>query len=76
MRLYKIIFLSFLQVFILEIANAQEEQCSQNLEEAQLRYDEGRIQDIEGLVLRCLDNGSYDKAQSEQEYKQSYQSAK
>ena len=66
MRLYKIIFLSFLQVFILEIANAQEEQCSQNLEEAQLRYDEGRIQDIEGLVLRCLDNGSYDKAQSEQ----------
>lgn len=48
---------------------AQEEEqdvCSQNLEEAQLRYDEGRIQDIEGLVLQCLNSGSYDKAQSVQ----------
>ncbi len=45
---------------------AQEERCTQNLEEAQLRYDEGRIQDVEGLVLSCLDQGAYDKAQDVQ----------
>lgn len=47
-------------------AYAQLERCTQNLEEAQLRYDEGRIQDIEGLLISCLDEGVYDKAQSVQ----------
>ena len=45
---------------------AQEERCTENLEEAQLRYDEGRIQDVEDLVLSCLDEGAYDKAQEVQ----------
>ncbi len=45
---------------------AQTERCTQDLEEAQLRYDEGRIQDVEELVLSCLDQGIYDKAQSVQ----------
>jgi len=42
-------------------AIAQEERCTQNLEDAQLRYDEGRIQDVEGLLESCMD--TYDKAQ-------------
>jgi hypothetical protein len=56
------IFLLLIQVDLY----AQDDLCSQNLEEAQLRYDEGRIQDIEGLVLRCIEGGTYDKAQSVQ----------
>lgn len=45
-------------------ALAQEERCTQNLEEAQLRYDEGRIQEVEPLVLNCLETNVFDKAQS------------
>ncbi len=40
--------------------------CTVNLEEAQLLYDEGRIQEIEGKVLPCLDAGAYSKSESEQ----------
>jgi len=47
-------------------AIAQQERCTQNLEEAQLRYDEGRIQDVEPLILNCLETKVYDKAQSVQ----------
>ena len=60
-------FLTFL-IFSLFATNAlaQEERCTQNLEEAQLRYDEGRIQDVEPLVLNCLETNVFDKAQSVQ----------
>lgn len=48
---------------------AQEEStdpCVQNIEIAQQRYDEGRIQDIQPLLLDCLEQGRYDKAQKSQ----------
>ena len=40
--------------------------CVQNIEVAQQRYDEGRIQDIQSLLQDCLDRGEYDKAQKSQ----------
>jgi hypothetical protein len=40
--------------------------CTVNLGEAQLFYDEGRIQEIERKVLPCLDAGAYSKSESEQ----------
>lgn len=62
--------LPFLTLLIFSLfatnALAQEERCTQNLEEAQLRYDEGRIQDVEPLVLNCLETNVFDKAQSVQ----------
>lgn len=40
--------------------------CVQNIELAQQRYDEGRIQDIQPLLGDCLARGEYDKAQKSQ----------
>ena len=45
---------------------SQAEQCTQNLEEAQIRYEEGRIQDVEGLLLRCVNTKAYTKGQEVQ----------
>lgn len=48
---------------------AQEEQvdiCVQNIEVAQQRFDEGRIQDIQELLTDCLKKGNYTKAQKSQ----------
>lgn len=56
-------FLAFSQEVI------QEEEatpCVQNIELAQQRYDEGRIQDIQPLLKDCLNSGEYDKAQKSQ----------
>jgi hypothetical protein len=50
-------------------AMAQEEStdpCVQNIEIAQQRYDEGRIQDIQPLLKDCLAAGNFDKAQKSQ----------
>jgi len=57
-----LLILSFLAIDV----RAQQERCTQNLEDAQLRYDEGRIQDVESLILSCLETKVYDKAQSVQ----------
>lgn len=40
--------------------------CVQNIELAQQRYDEGRIQDIQDLLQDCIDRKAYDKAQESQ----------
>ncbi len=40
--------------------------CIQNIEIAQQRYDEGRIQDIQALLKDCLESGVYSKAQKSQ----------
>jgi hypothetical protein len=40
--------------------------CVQNIEVAQQRYDEGRIQDIQPLLKDCLERNEYDKAQKSQ----------
>jgi len=61
----RLLFLLFIILIISPFTYGQLERCTQNLEEAQLRYDEGRIQDIEELVISCLDEGVYSKAQSE-----------
>jgi hypothetical protein len=48
---------------------AQEPQanaCVQNIETAQQRYDEGRIQDIQALLTDCLAAGNYTKAEESQ----------
>jgi hypothetical protein len=55
----------FLGLLTTQVAFGQEQRCTQNLEEAQLRYDEGRIQDIEDLLVACLNEGAYSKSQSE-----------
>ncbi|MEN8251675.1 MAG: outer membrane beta-barrel protein [Bacteroidota bacterium] len=53
-----------------QFAMAQEQEevdpCVQNIEIAQQRYDEGRIQDIQPLLNDCLAGDSYDKAQKAQ----------
>ncbi len=60
------LFILFLLLLGPAVVFAQLERCSQNLEEAQLRYDEGRIQDIEELLISCLNEGVYSKSESEQ----------
>jgi hypothetical protein len=40
--------------------------CVQNLETAQQRFDEGRIQDIEGLLKTCVAMGTYTDAEKSQ----------
>ena len=56
-------------LFISQLATAQEQQanaCVQNIESAQQRYDEGRIQDIQALLTDCLAAGNYTKAEESQ----------
>jgi len=56
-------------IFISHLIIAQEEQsnsCVQNIEIAQQRYDEGRIQDIQNLLNSCLEAGNYTKAEEGQ----------
>lgn len=56
-------------LFISQQATAQEQQanaCVQNIETAQQRYDEGRIQDIQALLTDCLAAGNYTKAEESQ----------
>ena len=56
-------------LFISQLAMAQEPQanaCVQNIETAQQRYDEGRIQDIQALLNDCLAAGNYTKAEESQ----------
>lgn len=57
-------------VFLIPLlANAQDNEadaCVQNIEVAQQRYDDGRIQDIQGLLNNCLESGVYTKAQKAQ----------
>jgi len=56
-------------VFISQLAIAQEQQanaCVQNIETAQQRYDDGRIQDIQALLNDCLAAGNYTKAEESQ----------
>jgi len=64
----KILFLII--VFTSHLAFGQEEEvldvCIQNIEIAQQRYDEGRIQDIQPLLTDCLNKGSYTKAEESQ----------
>ena len=62
-----------LLLLLLPLASfAQEEDtepvdpCVQNIEIAQQRYNEGRIQDIQQLLTDCLNSGTYDKAQKSQ----------
>jgi len=52
-----------------QIAIAQEQEtdvCVQNIEIAQQRFDEGRIQDIQSLLLDCLERGGFNSAQKSQ----------
>ena len=56
-------------IFTSHLAMAQEEVldvCVQNIEIAQQRYDEGRIQDIQALLNDCLEGGTYTKAEQSQ----------
>jgi hypothetical protein len=56
-------------IFTAHLAKAQEEVldvCIQNIEIAQQRYDEGRIQDIQPLLNDCLKGGTYTKAEKSQ----------
>ena len=57
-------------IFTSHLAIAQEEEvldvCVQNIEIAQQRYDEGRIQDIQPLLTDCLNKGTYTKAEKSQ----------
>ncbi len=65
----KIIPLIILLLLIVQLSFAQEEEidiCVQNIEIAQQRYDEGRIQDIQELLNDCIKGGTYDKAQKSQ----------
>ena len=64
-KLLRLLTLLIFSIFALD-ALAQEERCTQNLEEDQLRYDEGRIQEVASLVLNCLETNVFDKAQSVQ----------
>lgn len=54
----------------LALVYGQEEEnkspCAQKLETAQQKYDEGRIQDIEGLLKKCIDTDQYSKAEKAQ----------
>jgi hypothetical protein len=54
--------LVFLQVLAVSVY-AQEDvnPCAQNLKKAQTSYDEGRINDVPGLLKKCLDDNSFDK---------------
>jgi outer membrane protein with beta-barrel domain len=59
----------FIAVIVSHMAVAQERQanaCVQNIETAQQRYDEGRIQDIQALLTGCLEAGNYTKAEESQ----------
>ena len=64
----KILFLII--VITSHLAFGQEEEvldiCVQNIELAQQRYDEGRIQDIQPLLTDCLNGGTYTKAEKSQ----------
>ncbi len=42
---------------------SEDKPCVQNIQTAQQRYDEGRIQDIEPLLLNCLEQADFTKAQ-------------
>lgn len=56
-------------VLTTHLVMAQEEVldvCVQNIEIAQQRYDEGRIQDIQPLLTDCLNKGNYTKAEKSQ----------
>jgi hypothetical protein len=56
-------------LFISQLAMAQEPQadaCVLNIETAQQKYDEGRIQDIQALLIDCLAAGNYTKAEESQ----------
>jgi len=56
-------------VFITHLAIGQEQQttnCVQNIEIAQQKYDEGRIQDIQSLLKNCIEAGNYTKAEESQ----------
>ncbi len=43
--------------------DSEDKPCVQNIQTAQQRYDEGRIQDIEPLLLNCLEQADFTKAQ-------------
>jgi Outer membrane protein beta-barrel domain len=59
----------FILLVASQLAVAQERQanvCVQNIETAQQRYDEGRIQDIQALLKECLEADNYTKAEESQ----------
>jgi outer membrane protein with beta-barrel domain len=62
----KIYLLTLLLVSPMAFAQQQGDACVQNIEIAQQRYDEGRIQDIQPLLSDCLAKGNYTKAEEAQ----------
>ena len=63
----KIFLLILFLVTQIAIVHGQEtDVCVQNIELAQQRFDEGRIQDIQVLLDDCIKRGGFDKAQKSQ----------
>ena len=66
---YKIGFVFVFLLFSSGFLMAQEEEksdCLLKLEEAQNKFDQGRIQDIEPLIGQCLNGDEFDKAEKTQ----------
>ena len=58
-----------LAFFTLSATFGYSQNCVQNLEAAQQRYDEGRIQDIEGLLKSCVRQNVFTKAEQAQAHR-------
>lgn len=68
-KYYKIAFIFVLLCFSSGYLFAQEEEksdCLLKLEQAQNKFDQGRIQDVEPLIGICLEGDEFDKAEKTQ----------
>ena len=62
-RYYTLIILGLLAFTpIILVAQDEKSDCVIKLEQAQTKYNQGRIQDIEGLIGDCLKNKGFEKA--------------
>lgn len=65
----RLVFFSIILALVLGANQVQGQSCTEKLEEAQIRYDEGRIEEIGPLIIPCLNQGSFDRQQRQQAMK-------